>query len=71
MFEPVEIKLIPHPPITYVCSDGYRTTNKHEASVREKLCTRMRMDWYNKRYSLRGEIMYFLFKKEPKKPYKF
>lgn len=61
----------PHIGITYVASDGKKFKNKIKYLVYQKKLNRLKIEWYNKRYSFWGDLMYFLFKKEPIKPYNF
>jgi hypothetical protein len=70
-FEPITISY-KMPSITYVASDGTRFIGERiKYRAYENKLTKLRMEWYNKRFSIKGELMYFLFKIEPKKPYNF
>lgn len=61
-----EITLKPFPPIRYKTRDGKIFTNKFEYFKHESEMQAKQRIWYEKRFSLFGELMYFLFKKEPK-----
>lgn len=52
-------------------SDGTVFENAIDLARHESKLTQLRLQWYNKRFSICGEIKYFLFRVEPKKPYKF
>jgi hypothetical protein len=70
--QPVQINIpLIKSQIIFECSDGLRFENKVDASAHERGLRAKRLEWYNKRFSIKGELLYWLFKYEPVKPYYF
>lgn len=55
--------------IKYVCDDGQWSFDRIKAARHDKHLNRLRLEWYNKRFSFWGELKYMLFKAEPPRPY--
>lgn len=69
-FEDVKWKM-PRSVLVYVASDGKKFDNRTEYELHQAILNLQLEIWFAKRFTLRWMLMYFLFKKEPKKPYKF
>jgi len=71
-FEFEELKFSPTDNrITYIATDGAKFKDKLKFEMHQSNLTWQRKFWFDKRYSIFWMLMYFFFKKEPKKPYKF
>lgn len=57
--------------LKYVASDKTVFEDVSEMAKHERILIQLRLEWYNKRFSIWGEIKHFLFRIEPKKPYDF